>query len=56
MEDDIHNQYKYTECEVMILENEPKVNQDQRLVYNTILSSVNNEDGKLFFGRACKDS
>ena len=49
MEDDIHNQDEYTECEVMILENEPKLNQEQRLVYNTILASVNNEDGKLFF-------
>ena len=29
--------------------NEIKLNDEQRIVYNNILQSVNNEDGKLFF-------
>ena len=29
--------------------NEIKLNDEQRIVYNKILQSVNNEDGKLFF-------
>ena len=29
--------------------NEIKLNDDKRIVYNNILQSVNNEDGKLFF-------
>ena len=29
--------------------NEIKLNDEQRIVYNKILQSINNEDGKLFF-------
>ena len=29
--------------------NEIKLNDEQRIVYNKIVQSVNNEDGKLFF-------
>ena len=32
--------------------NEIKLNDEQRIVYNKILQSVNNEDGKLFFNDA----
>ena len=35
--------------EVIIQENEIKLNDEQRIVYNTILESINNEDGTLFF-------
>ena len=35
--------------EVIIQENEIKLNGEQRIVYNTILESINNEDGTLFF-------
>ena len=35
--------------EVIIQENEMKLNDEQRIVYNTILESINNEDGTLFF-------
>ena len=35
--------------EVIIQENETKLNDEQRIVYNKILESINNEDGTLFF-------
>ena len=49
MEDDVYHQNAYTDCELIISEIEAKLNQEQRLVYNTILTSVNNEEEKLFF-------